>query len=70
MKFHTNILRHTERNSHNSSIYTFELCPFDLRKKLFLRRIYISFENCNSSARARERERERERESERERERA
>ena len=42
----SHIGKHAERNSHNSSIYTFELCPFDLRtKKLFLRRIYIHFKN-------------------------
>ena len=58
----TNIWRHTERNSHDSSIYTFELCPFDLRKNLFLTRIKIVSDlSVCERARARARERERER---------
>ena len=46
-----NILRHAERNNHNSSIYAFGLCPFDVRKKLFKRRINI-LQNSLSYARS------------------
>ena len=34
MQIVTNIWRHAERNSHNFSICTIELCPFDLFVKI------------------------------------
>ena len=71
MKFHTNInphLRTCRTHSLSSSIYSFELCPFDLHKQRFLRRIQLNvlyFSELSLSlslsarvcARARERER-------------
>ena len=63
----THIWGRAERNSHNSSIYNFELWPFGLREKWFLTidHYYIFQRSLTLHACVRERERERGRERER-----